>query len=52
LKVRTSIEPSRVLDVDEGEYLDLKRQGLLLPDPAEEQRAAEKPAAKTTKKED
>jgi len=37
MKVRTTIEPGKVLDVDEGEYLDLARQGLLLPDPADEQ---------------
>lgn len=37
MKVRTTIEPGRELDVDEGEYLDLKRQGLLLPNPADEQ---------------
>lgn len=39
MKVRTTIAPHEVLDVDEAEYLDLSRQGLLLPDPADEQRA-------------
>ena len=37
MKVRTTIEPGRELDVSEGEYLDLKRQGLLLPNPNDEQ---------------
>lgn len=58
MKVRTTIAPHEVLDVDEAEYLDLQRQGLLLPDPAEEQyRIAEgaaagaKPRTKTDSKE-
>ncbi|MGC5565341.1 hypothetical protein ACPYPG_21235 [Streptomyces sp. FR-108] len=32
MKVRTTLRPHEEIDVDEGEYLDLKRQGLLLPE--------------------
>ncbi|WP_030506361.1 hypothetical protein [Microbispora rosea] len=54
MKVRTTIEPGRELDVSEGEYLDLKRQGLLLPNPADEQvriatNAADQPASRAPK---
>jgi len=31
VKVRTTIQPGHELDVSEAEYLDLKRQGLILP---------------------
>ncbi|GIH26072.1 hypothetical protein Aph01nite_43820 [Acrocarpospora phusangensis] len=31
MKVRTTIRPDQELDVDEAEYTDLQRQGLLLP---------------------
>ncbi|WP_159031100.1 hypothetical protein [Streptomyces acidiscabies] len=33
MKVRTTMRPQEEIDVDEGEYLDLKRQGLLLAEP-------------------
>jgi hypothetical protein len=33
MKVRTTMRPHEEIDVDEGEYLDLKRLGLLLPEP-------------------
>lgn len=32
-QVRTKIRPDEVLDVSEREYLDLKRQGLLIEPP-------------------
>lgn len=31
--VRTTLFPDRVLEVDDAEYTDLSRQGLLLPEP-------------------
>lgn len=33
MKVRTTMRPHEEIDVDEAEYTDLKRQGLLLPEP-------------------
>ncbi|MBA5222220.1 hypothetical protein [Streptomyces griseoaurantiacus] len=33
MKVRTKMRPWEELDVDEAEYTDLKRQGLLLDEP-------------------
>lgn len=30
-QVRTTMRPDEVLEVDDAEYLDLQRQGLLLP---------------------
>lgn len=50
-RVRTSFNPSVVLHVDDAEFTDLKRQGLLLAD-ADVARldAADKPAD-TSKKE-
>ncbi|MFJ8935355.1 hypothetical protein ACIRL0_06500 [Streptomyces sp. NPDC102365] len=30
MKVRTTLRPDQEIDVDEGEYLDLHRQGLLI----------------------
>ncbi|TQS30053.1 hypothetical protein [Microbispora sp. KK1-11] len=54
MRVRTTIEPGKVLDVSEAEYLDLKRQGLLLPNPNDEQvriaqGAADQPAPRAPK---
>ncbi|MFB7111727.1 hypothetical protein [Streptomyces sp. NPDC056291] len=32
MKVRTTMRPHEEIDVTDAEYLDLKRQGLLLPE--------------------
>ena len=55
--VRTTMQPDREIEVGEVEYLDLKRQGLLLEDPPAPQPAptptspaAPAPASPTTKK--
>ena len=32
-KIRTTINPGEVLTVDEAEYIDLKRQGLIYEEP-------------------
>lgn len=34
--VRTTMQPDREIDVDDAEYLDLQRQGLLVEDTAHE----------------
>lgn len=47
--VRVTQFPDQVLEVGEAEYLDLKRQGLIYEDPAEESKprqAAAQPAKK------
>jgi hypothetical protein len=49
VKVRTTIQPDVEVEVDEGELLDLKRQGLLIEDEqdkAESAKAAEAPKKK------
>jgi hypothetical protein len=40
--IRTTMQPDREIEVDDAEYLDLKRQGLLVKDdgPADPQTAA------------
>jgi len=35
-KIRTTMRPDLVLDVDDAEYIDLQRQGLLVEETAEE----------------
>lgn len=35
--IRTTMQPDREIDVDDAEYLDLKRQGLLVKETAEEE---------------
>lgn len=40
------MQPGEVIEVGPAELLDLQRQGLLIPDPAEEQRAAAAPVKK------
>lgn len=45
-KVRVTQNPDREFEVGEAEYLDLKRQGLLVQEPAEEKtRRASAPSA-------
>ncbi len=54
MKVRTKMRPWEELDVDEAEYTDLKRQGLLLeesPEADSEVKKAQAPA-RVQKKED
>lgn len=49
-KVRTTMQPDRELEVDDAEYLDLQRQGLLVGDdgtPPPPQTAAGAPATTT-----
>ncbi|MET9517416.1 hypothetical protein [Streptomyces sp. NPDC002994] len=41
--IRTTIQPHVELEVDEAEYLDLKRQGILLEAPAAPAAAPAKP---------
>jgi hypothetical protein len=36
-KVRTTMRPDQEIEVDDAEYLDLKRQGLLVEETAEEE---------------
>jgi hypothetical protein len=35
-KVRTTMQPDKEIEVDDAEYLDLQRQGLLAEEPATE----------------
>lgn len=46
--VRTTIQPHVELEVSDAEYLDLKRQGLLIEDPAPAAPAPAAAPAKTT----
>lgn len=52
--VRTTMQPDREIDVDDAEYLDLKRQGLLVEADAHEDvppaTAAPAPPTNPTKK--
>jgi len=41
-KVRTTLEPERVIEVDDAELLDLTRQGLIYTEPATEAKADKK----------
>jgi hypothetical protein len=41
--VRVRQQPDREIEVDDAEYLDLKRQGLLVDDPDEQAEATEPP---------
>lgn len=50
--VRTTMQPDQTLTVDDTEYVDLKRQGLLIEDqPTPTPAAKPKPPAAVTKKE-
>lgn len=53
--ITTTMQPDKVLDVDDAEYLDLTRQGLVLVDHTEQAQAAApattKPAKPSTTKE-
>lgn len=42
--VRTTMQPDREIEVGDADYLDLKRQGLLLEDPPAPQPAPAAPA--------
>ena len=42
--VRTTMQPDREIEVGEADYLDLKRQGLLIEDPAPAAAPAPAPA--------
>lgn len=49
--VRTHMRPHDPIEVEDAEYLDLQRQGLLLPDPQPPARAAApEPAAPAVRK--
>jgi hypothetical protein len=49
--VRTTMQPDREIEVDDAEYLDLQRQGLLAGDsPGPVAEAATAPSAVTPKK--
>lgn len=40
-KIRTTIEPDVVLEVDDREYVDLQRQGLIKTDESEKKKGGE-----------
>lgn len=46
--VRTTIQPDKFIEVSDTEYVDLKRQGLLIEDPAPAPAAPAAAPAKTT----
>jgi hypothetical protein len=46
--VRTTMQPDREIEVNDADYLDLKRQGLLAENPEAAPAAAPAPAKKTT----
>lgn len=48
--VRTTIQPDVELEVSDAEYTDLKRQGLLIEDPAPVAAPAAAPAKSTAAK--
>jgi hypothetical protein len=48
--VRTTMQPDREIEVDDADYLDLKRQGLLVEDPAPEPQPAPAVAPAPVKK--
>ncbi len=49
-KVRTTIRPDEELDVDDAEYLDLSRAGLLLDEKEPSSAAGSRPASKNEEK--
>lgn len=48
--VRTTMQPDREIEVGDADYLDLKRQGLLVEDPAPEPQPVAAVAAAPVKK--
>ena len=47
-QIRTSLQPDVLLDVDDAEYTDLTRQGLVIKDDAEDGTTEEDSKANTT----
>jgi hypothetical protein len=48
--VRTRMRPDQPIEVGDAEYVDLDRQGLLLPDPQPARTADPEPAAPAVRK--
>ncbi len=50
MKVRTTMQPDVEIEVDDAEYLDMQRQGLLLDEPKAEPKPVKAAAPETKEK--